>query len=108
MPFTADEFARILAACDEFPRNGKHGSDSPKRVRAFVLLLRYSGLRRNDAISISRDRIQEGKVFLYTQKTGTPVWIPLPAFVLAALEEIRRGELYFWTGNGGLKATVLR
>ena len=104
LPFTDEEFARLLAACDQFPHSGTYGFDTPKRVRAFVLLLRYSGLRRNDAISLSRDRLWNGKLFLYTAKTGVPVWVPLPPFVIAAMEEVRHGDYYFWTGNGGLKA----
>ena len=31
--------------------------------------------------------VQKGKVFLYTQKTGIPVYLPLPDFVLGALEQ---------------------
>lgn len=106
MPFTDDEMARMLAACDEFPNKGVYGFDTGKRLKAFILLLRYSGLRRTDAVSLSSARVSDGKIFLYTQKTGTPVWVPVPPFVIDAMEAVRRGEYYFWTGNGGLKAAT--
>ncbi len=41
-----------------------------KRMKAFILLLRYSGLRRTDAVGLSAERVKNGRVFLYTQKQG--------------------------------------
>ena len=39
-------------------------------------------------------------LFLNTQKTGQPVRVPLPDFVVAALETVDKGEDYFfWTGK---------
>jgi alkylhydroperoxidase/carboxymuconolactone decarboxylase family protein YurZ len=29
-------------------------------------------------VALTRDRVKDGKLFLYTSKTGTPVWCPLP------------------------------
>jgi integrase/recombinase XerD len=77
------------------------------RVRALLLLLRYSGLRIRDAVTLSRDRIQNGKLFLYTAKTGTAVWCPLPPLVIEALESIQRpGRFMFWTGESKPKSAV--
>jgi integrase len=106
MPFSDDEFAKLLDACDRFPNKGVHGFDNGKRMKAFILLLRYSGLRRTDAVSISEEKMRGGKVFLYTQKTGTPVWVPIPNYVVELMESIRKGPYYFWSGNGGLKAAT--
>ncbi len=106
MPFSDEEMAAMLSACELFPNKGVYGFDTGKRLRAFILLLRYSGLRRTDAVSLSEERVKDGKVFIYTQKTGTPVWVPIPTFVVEAMEEVRRGRYYFWTGNGGLKAAT--
>jgi integrase len=67
------------------------------RLRALVILLRCSGLRIGDAVSLSRDRIADGKLFLYTAKTGTPVYCPLPDSVLMAREASPRTcEKYFF------------
>ncbi len=40
--FTEDEIAKILAACDEYPRWNSYGQNNRTRIRAFVLTLRYS------------------------------------------------------------------
>ena len=100
MPFTREEVIRILAACERYPDGqGRTGQENAKRLRALVLLLRYSGLRIQDAATLSRDHIADGKLFLYTAKTGTPVYCPLPDFVVNVLEGLpRRNQYFFWSG----------
>ena len=66
LPFSRDEFQRVIKACDRY--EGKNA----EMLQAFVLLLRYSGLRIRDAVTLGRDRISNGKLFLYTAKTGSP------------------------------------
>jgi integrase len=109
LPFTREEWIRILAACDAYGENyGRAGQGNARRLRALVFLLRYSGLRIGDAVALSRDRIVDGKLFLYTAKTGTPVYCPLPDFVLTALEAAPRTseKFFFWTGDSKLKSAV--
>lgn len=102
MPFTREEHQRNVAACDRYP-----DKLNSIRLRALILLLRYSGLRIRDAVTLSRDRVAGGNLFLYTAKTGTPVWCPLPPFVLRALESIpATGPYYFWTGDSKPKSAV--
>ena len=49
----------------------------------------------------------DGKLFLYTTKSGTAVYCPLPSFVTAALETLPRAEEYFfWTGKSKTKSAV--
>jgi len=62
---------RILDACDRYPGNVE--SDESVRVddEAF-------GLRIGDTIALKRERVKGNKLFLYTRKTGTPVYVPLP------------------------------
>jgi integrase len=96
MPFTQDEMVKILSA-------SKLGS----RIRALVLLLRYSGLRIQDAVTLERDRISHGSLLLYTHKTNVPVYCPLPEFVLNALEVIQPQSAYFfWTGHSKPKSVT--
>jgi len=73
-----------------------------------MLLLRYSGLRIGDAVTLERSRIAGDKLFLYTAKTGTPVYVPLPDFVLAALEAVPRisGRFFFWTGESKIDSAT--
>lgn len=109
LPFTRDEIVRMLAACDVYGDNfGRTGQENARRLRAFVLLLRYSGLRIGDVVSLPRDQIADGKLFLYTAKTGTPVWCPLPDAVIQALDAVcgTSAKYFFWTGQGKLKSAV--
>lgn len=101
VPFTPEEVNRILQACDSY--RGKNAS----LLKAFVLLLRDSGLRIRDAVTLTRDAVRDGKLFLYSAKTGTPVRVPLPPECLDALSAIpQNGERYFWSGNGNPKTRV--
>ena len=98
LPFSRAEMVQILAATDDY---GKPGSLNRRRMKALVLLLRYSGLRIGDAVTLSSERIDGDKLFLYTSKAGTPVYCPLPPFVVTALEaaiELHQ-RFYFWTGS---------
>ncbi len=103
MPFTHTEMVAILAACNGWGKKHQGASRAQEnswRIRALVLLLRYSGLRIQDAVTLARDRITDGKLFLYTAKTGTPVCLPLPGFVIDALDRAPTCKRYFfWTGD---------
>jgi integrase/recombinase XerD len=109
LPFTREEMVRILAACDDYGDNhGRAGQENARRLRALVLMLRYSGLRIGDVVSLQRERIAKGKLFLSTAKTGTLVWCPLPDAVIQALDVVRgtSEKYFFWTGEGKLKSAV--
>jgi integrase/recombinase XerD len=53
---------------------------------------------RRDAVTLPRNRVQEDKLFLFTAKTGTPAYCPLPPIVMNALNAIPDSTYYFWTG----------
>jgi len=109
LPFSHDEMVRILAATSKrISACQPHGRDNARRLRGLVLLLRYSGLRISDAVSCSVDRLIDGKLRLYTQKTGTHVHCPLPEFVVKELVAIpKMSERYwFWTGNGKMETAI--
>ena len=57
-----------------------------------VMLLRHSGLRIQDAACLERSRLKDDKLFLYTQKTGTPVNCPLPPETVKALKAYGTNE----------------
>jgi integrase len=103
MPFEQEEMVKIIAARDHYTDTyGRTGQDNARRLRAFVLLLRYSGLRIGDAIALPVEHVRDGKLFLRTAKTGTIVRCPLPEQVLQALDAFRRPNkrYFFWTGEG--------
>lgn len=103
LPYTTTEMSALLSACSQFTDfRGQPDQENARRLRAFILLLRYSGLRISDAASCPVDRLTGNRIFIYTQKTGVPVYIPLPPFVMDALNACpRKSERYwFWTGTG--------
>lgn len=109
MPYTREEMMRLLAAVakyrEKFPTRGK---ENALRLRALVLLLRYSGMRIGDVVSLTSDRINMNRLFLYTAKTGTPVNTILPDFVLEALEASPKvtDVHFFWNGTDKLDTIV--
>lgn len=93
LPFTDDEMTAILQAIEKYPDKA-----NAVRLRALVLLLRYSVLRITDAAMLSRERIKDEKLMLRTAKTGTVVYLPLPPFVIEALNACPGVKYPFWTG----------
>ena len=129
LPFTAEQFEQILWATEVYPHKGIYGKVSGRRIKAFVLLLRYTGLRIRDVVGlrwlkdIQNVGVGEWRVFLYTQKTGQGVYIRLSAEIAEEIEttwmeideilQTLRGERYnslpdyiFWSGVGNIKSTV--
>jgi integrase len=104
VPFSDAEMEKILWATELYP------DDPPGRrakVRAFVLTLRYTGLRIGDVVALKRESVSDGKLHIRTAKTGTSVWLPLKKEALRALDLLpNRSDYFFWTGNGTLKSAV--
>lgn len=107
-PFTREEWLRILSAVDGYrAQYSKASQGHVLRLRALVLLLRYSGLRIGDAVTLSRERIMGKRLLLRTAKTGTPVYCLLPDVVVQVLECVPlRGGYCFWSGESKPKAAV--
>jgi integrase/recombinase XerD len=102
IPITKEEFTKILRACDAYP-----DKTNRIRLRALVLVMWYTGLRVRDVVTLRKDRINQGKLFLRTAKTGTDVFCPLPPVATDALAAIRaKGEYYFWSGQSKPKSAV--
>jgi integrase/recombinase XerD len=101
LPFTKDELDRTLAACDSYPNKKNR-----VRLRALVLLLRHSGLRITDAVTLKKQQIENDVLILRTAKTGTIVRVPLPGSVIEALNAIAASEYFFWSGLGTKKSCV--
>jgi integrase len=110
MPFDRAQMVSIIGACDDYPDGyGQTGQANARRLRALVLLLRHSGLRISDAVTLACDRIdKDGRLFLFTAKTGVPVHLPLPGFVVDALAEVEgtNQEYFFWSGVSKTKSAV--
>lgn len=107
LPFSDEEWKNILTALDVYREIHPQSPEIvQKKLRALILLMRYSGLRISDAVSLKRERInKDGRLFLYTQKTGKPVNLKLPPFVIRAIDAADDGEL-FWNFRGTLKSRL--
>ena len=106
LPFSAAEMLKILAAFEPYGKSA--GVANAQRLKAFVLLLRYSGMRIGDCVRCNIDRIDGNRLFLYTQKTGVPVRCVLPDFVVRELAAAPRSseQYFFWTGKSKLHSAI--
>ena len=112
--FTAEEYAKIIEATYRLDEFGDRPYDAEKRgvrIRTLTELLRWSGLRIRDAVTLERSRLVENKLLLYQAKTGIPVYVPLPPEVAQLLRQVPEGlkpnpRYFFWSGNGDPKTYV--
>ena len=97
LPYTHDEMVKILATAEAYREEArKDGRLHAVRLRSLILLMRYSGLRIGDAVSLSMDRLIGNVLFLYTAKTGTAVRVVLPEFVAEALRSTPPMNDRYW------------
>jgi len=108
LPFSKTEVEKIMWALDTYseiyPTTAPH---TLLRLRAMVLLMRHSGLRISDVVSLRAEKISSGKVFLRQAKSEKPVWLPLPKNVVKALAACDLGDgRFFWDEGGKIKTTI--
>jgi integrase/recombinase XerD len=102
--FTASEFQQIVDATYAYGdwKGGHDFQHRAIRLRALILLMRWSGLSILDAVTLERRRLEGNRLFLYRQKTKVPVYVPLPPDVATMLHELPSANprYFFWSGNG--------
>jgi integrase/recombinase XerD len=109
MPYTKDEIEKMLWGCEIYSTAGKYRSNNRKRMRAMVLLQRYSGLAIMDAATLERSRLSDdNRLLLYREKTGEPVYVRLPQWVADELRALDspNPRYFFWSGKGKKTSTV--
>jgi integrase len=111
VPYTPEEMADILAACDNIGRT----SYERRRARAMILLMRHTGLRISDVATLAKSRVNDGRIMLFTQKTGSHVLLPIPTAVQTALDAlpVPRGAgkdrgFFFWNCVGSQRTVIGR
>jgi hypothetical protein len=71
IPFTPEQMTDILAACERYGRKCRGGkyraNENVRRIWAFVLLLRHSGLRIGDAVTLERSGSPPTSVLVHCQ-----------------------------------------
>jgi integrase/recombinase XerD len=111
--FTKEEFATLVDTVPLMYMDPRGANGNPdglrQRLLAMVVLLRWSGLRIGDAVTLERTRLTaDGKLMLYMAKTGEHVFVPLPAETAQLLRDLPNSnpKYFFWTGNGLVKSLV--
>lgn len=111
--FTRAEYEKLIDSTYLYRENRGEsiGGANGTRLRTLLMLMRWSGLRIRDAITLERTRLIHDNLLLYQAKTGTPVYVPLPPQVATALRMIPDGarpnpRYFFWSGNGLPKSAV--
>ena len=106
LPFSNKEWRRILEAFPAYEKRA--GRAAANRLRAFVLLLRFAGIRIGDAVRCEASWIEENRISFMSQKTSVYVCNKLPDDVTEALRivPLRAGRYFFWTGASTLHSAV--
>ncbi len=105
--FRPNEFAQIVAATYQYKYNGKDSQIRGMVLRAFTLLMRWSGLSILDTVKLERKRLSKSpegddQIFLYRAKTKVPVYVVIPPEVADLLRKLPNSspKYFFWSGNG--------
>ena len=71
------------------------------RERLALALLLFTGFRRGDAVKSGRQHVNDGVITFRTEKTKTPVVIPLLPELADIIDASKTGDLTFVCGQGG-------
>jgi integrase len=105
-PYDQDELEKIRWTIPLFPAKGIYGVQNRERIAAFISVLRWTGLRIRDVIQLKRSAVADGIIAIRTHKNGNPVQLPVHPEMKEALENVRSGEYFFWSGSGNPKSCV--
>lgn len=106
-PYEPAELEKIEWAIPLFPAKGIYGEKNRERIKAFVAVLRWTGLRIRDIVQLKWSRMDGKYLILRAQKNGKTVQLPLHADIISSLEKIpQTGEYVFWSGEGNAKSAV--
>jgi integrase len=75
------------------------------RQRVWLDVLAYTGLRRGDAVQLGRQHIRDGVAYIKTEKTDTPVALPILPSLAQSLSAGPCGDLTFIVGANGRPMT---
>ena len=104
-PFTHEEMQRIFSAVATLPDEyGRHGQTIADQTRAFILVMRYTGMSIGDTAKLEKADVDGCRIRTYRKKTGEDVFAKVPPFVIDALNTTLHDSerFYFWTGQGKL------
>lgn len=119
--FTPNEYAAVIDSTYVYRDIRGNRGDGIRmggvRIRTLTEVMRWTGLRIRDAVTLDRDRLSQDpldetdRIILYQAKTGEPVYCPIPPQVAESLRTVPPGpspnpKYFFWSGNGLPKSAV--
>jgi site-specific recombinase XerD len=109
VPFTQSEIIKTIAACDQFGA----GPYELLRARAMVLVLRNTGMRISDVVTLSKEHIVNGRIVRRSIKNKKLIRVELPAVVIEALDALplpreaaKDSKLFFASGSASVRSLV--
>jgi site-specific recombinase XerD len=102
-PFTVEEQVAIFNALPDFPDEyGRRGLPIAIQTKAFVLVLRYTGMAIGDVAKLDKQSVHGRRIITNRKKTGEEVFASVPQFVIDALKEAPHDSdrYFFWSGRG--------
>jgi integrase len=105
-PYDTDELEKIAWAIPLFPIKGIYGEENRARIKAFISVLRWTGLRIRDVVQLKRSAVDDKYITVRTHKNGKPVQLPVHPEMQEALSKMRGDEYLFWSGAGNPKSCV--
>jgi integrase/recombinase XerD len=119
LPFTREQYEALLEATYYYDSRGKErngDTTNSRRVRAYLKLLRWSGLRAGDAACLPKSKLRDDdSLFLYQAKVkgkaSAPVYVLLPPDVADELRGVPPSNVtdpnyFFWSGKSKRKSEV--
>jgi integrase len=116
--FRPDEVAAFDAALDRcndiFRREGEQDPDAPAKTRAFMYVIKFTGLSIVDVVTLRPTDIDSPaaastsiSINKQREKTKKLAHTGVPRFVWAMLQELRpESEFFFWSGIGNPASRV--
>jgi site-specific recombinase XerD len=99
-PYDKEELEKIAWAIDLYRE------DFRERLRAFIAVLRWTGLRIRDVVQLRRSHVDKDFITLLTHKNQKPIKLLMHAEAKEVLERVGNGEYFFWSGLGNPKSCV--
>jgi integrase len=102
-PFSHEQQIAIFNALPDFPdQYGRRGTPIAAQTKAFVYVLRYTGMAIGDVAKLEKADVQGCRIRTYRKKTGEGVFAKVPQFVIDALNEAPHDseKYFFWTDEG--------
>lgn len=102
-PFTHQQQIAIFKALADLQNEyGRWGLPIAAQTKAFVYVLRYTGMAIGDVAKLEKADVQGCRIRTYRKKTGEDVFAKVPQFVVDALNEAPHDseKYFFWSGEG--------